>query len=424
MNNAEPERAPVDPVRASDAASAESSHDPPGDSPNAFRWYGVGVGSWFGAWGMQQVLFSWILVGELKASSEWVGIAQTSTMLPALLLLMAGGAVADRVDPRRLLIALHVAAAMPVIALGLASASGALTMPAIVAYGLTIGTLQAFVMPSRDTLLSRVAGRDMMHAVTTMTAIQFGCQALGTVTAGAARWVGSATMLFVQAAVLLIGAVATRGVPAVPPRTRAAHEAAGLSEIWSGLAYVLRTPNLRSPAAMVVAVGIFFIGPFVVVFPLLVRDYYGSGVDSLAVILMLFPLGTILGSLVLRRRGIRRKGQATILALVFGASAQMVIGFGVPFVAMMGLTLLWGLGASVFITCSRTLFQEAAPDRERGRVLAIYQLGFMGGAPIGSLLSGFSSSLIGLHGTLIMASLCMLTLAAVMAAFTTTRQMT
>lgn len=353
---------------------------------------------------MQQVLFSWIVVGELHASSEWVGIAQTSTMLPSLLFLLLGGVVADRLDPRNMLIVLHLLAAVPALALAAGSALGILGLPGIIAYGLCIGTLQAFVMPARDTLLSRVAGKDMMRAVTSMTAAQFGAQAAGTLLAGAARWTGSATMLLVQALVVASGSAFARGIPKSEPRPPGAASRFDVRDLADGLRHVARTPRLRVPAAMVIAVGVLFIGPFVVVFPLLVRDYYHGGVASLSLILMLFPVGTIVGSVALRHRGIARKGRAALLALAAGAITQIGIGVGVPFWAMTVLTFMWGLAGSVFINCSRTLFQEAAPVEQRGGVLAVYQLGFIGGAPIGATLSGFASSAIGLHWTLIAAS--------------------
>jgi MFS family permease len=377
------------------------------DRRRAFAWYSAGVGTWFGAWGMQQVLFSWIVVGELEASSEWVGIAQTSTMLPSLVFLLAGGVVADRVDPRRMLIVLHLAAAVPALALAVGSALGVLGMPGLLAYGVCIGTLQAFVMPARDTLLSRVAGRDMMRAVTTMTAAQFGAQAMGTLLAGAARWTGSATMLFVQSIVVASGSAFSRGIPPAAPREDGGARDFDVRDLADGLRQVRHTPRLRVPVSMVVSVGVLFVGPFVVVFPLLVRDYYQGGVDSLSLILMLFPVGTIVGSVLLRRRGIARKGRAALIALAAGALAQIGIGTGVPFWAMVILTFLWGLAGSVFINCSRTLYQEAAPMKQRGRVMAVYQLGFIGGAPIGAMLSGYLSSAIGLHGTLIAASVTM-----------------
>jgi Transmembrane secretion effector len=53
---------------------------------------------------MQQVLFAWLVVGELNAPARWVGIAQSASMIPNFLLILLGGAVADRTDRRGLLI--------------------------------------------------------------------------------------------------------------------------------------------------------------------------------------------------------------------------------------------------------------------------------------------------------------------------------
>jgi MFS family permease len=373
---------------------------------------------------MQQVLFAWLVVGELRAGPRWVGIAQTASMLPALLLLLVGGAAAERSDTRRLLVRLHLLAALPVLALAAAVAGGRLSLPALLLYGATIGTIQAFVMPARDLLLSRVAGADMMRAVTGMTAVQFGCQALGALTAGAASALGSARMLVVQALVLLLGSLATTRLPPAPPLPRSGPREPALREITAGLPVVARTPALRWPLALVTAVGTLFVGPFLVIFPLLVRDAYGGDALQLSFVLMLFPLGTIAGSLFIRSRGgIRRKGRAALLALAFGAANLALVGAGLPFAGLMLATLAWGLGGSVFINCSRTLFQEAAPEAERARVLSIYQLGFMGGTPLGTTLAGFASGSFGLHVTLLLASGVMLAVVGALSLFTHTPRM-
>jgi MFS family permease len=374
------------------------------------------VGSWFGGMGMQQVLFSWIVVGELQASGEWVGIAQTSALLPGLVVWMVAGALADRWDPGRLLAVLHLLAAVPVLALAAVSAIGLLDLPLLIGFGLTVGTLGALAMPARDSLLSRVAGGDLLRAVTGMTAVQFGCQAIGTLAAGLARFTGSAFMLVVQGGVFLIGSASAMRLPRARPESLIRGRLR-LHELAGGLATVAREPALRGPFLLVVAVGILFVGPYWVLFPLLVRDYYHAGIDALSLVLMLFPLGTILGSLVLRARGLGRKGLAALFALVVGSSSQLVISSGIPFIAMLGFVLLWGLAGSVFINCSRTLFQQAAPEHGRGRVLAIYQLGFTGGGPAGALLAGFGAEAVGLHTTLFVSASTMLLLVAAMAIF-------
>lgn len=63
-----------------------------------------------------------------------------------------------------------------------------------------------------------------------------------------------------------------------------------------------------------------------------------------------------------------------------------------------GLTLLcfaWGVGAGVVMTQGRTIVQLAARDSHRARILALFQLGFMGGAPIGALVMGYLAGLVG-----------------------------
>ena len=374
----------------------------PAAASGDYAWFTAGISSWFGAWGTQSVIFSWLVVGELRADPEWVGIAQTSTMLPALLLLLVGGAAADRNDPRRMLIRLHLLAALPALLLAAALASGRLSFGALIVYGLSIGTVQAFVMPARDALLSRVAGDDMLRAVSGMTAAQFGAQAAGTLLGGATRWLGSPFMLILQALLLAAGSGATGRISEGPRKPAAPRHANGsaLREIKEGIDEVARSPRLRNPLMLALAVGFLFIGPFMVLFPLLVRDIYGGGVGRLSLVLTLFPIGTITGSLVLRRLGLRRKGLAALLALVGGSAALFVVGLGVPFPVLVVATLAWGLSGAVFINSSRTLFQEAAPAEHRARTLSIFQLGFIGAAPLGTLSAGFASGLVGPLATL------------------------
>jgi nitrate/nitrite transporter NarK len=78
----------------------------------------LGTGSWFGAFGLHGVLFSSLLVVYLEESEVRVGVAQSAVMLPAVFLILVGGAVADRVDRRRLLIWMHCMGAL--VTLGLA----------------------------------------------------------------------------------------------------------------------------------------------------------------------------------------------------------------------------------------------------------------------------------------------------------------
>jgi len=59
------------------------------------------------------------------------------------------------------------------------------------------------------------------------------------------------------------------------------------------------------------------------------------------------------------------------------------------------ICLVWGVGGGVSLIQGRTIVQLEAPESHRARVLAIYQLGFTGGAPIGALAMGYVTALTG-----------------------------
>ena len=63
-----------------------------------YGWFLASGGSWFASWGMQQVLFAWLLVDVLNEDAARVGTAQMVGTLPSVVFLLLGGALADRVD--------------------------------------------------------------------------------------------------------------------------------------------------------------------------------------------------------------------------------------------------------------------------------------------------------------------------------------
>jgi MFS family permease len=380
----------------------------------AYPWFFASVSSWFAAFGAQSVLFSWLVTGELRAGASEVGAAQMASMLPSLFFLLFGGVTADRGDRRRLLTRIYAIAAVLTGALFLLVWLGGLSFPLLIAFALALGTTTAFGMPARDALLSEVAGEDMLRAVTGLTLAQWGSQALGNLLGGTARWIGTAPALCIPALLFAAGIVPLRRVPArvVPPRTAQPSLRQTLREIGEGLREVARSPVLRPIMLLVAGVGVFFIGPFMVVFPLLVRDHYGGGVTELSLVGTAFPSGIILGSLLLLARGgLRRKGRAQLLSLLGGSLALACVSLGIPFAATLLVVFGWGISASVFMNAGRTLVQAAAPPTHRGRVLSVHALGFMGSAPLGALLSGLLAEALGPLATCAVCAAAMLTLA-------------
>jgi len=358
-----------------------------------FSWYVTAAGTWFLSFGLQGVIVSTIVAMQLHGDSRAMAAAQMAQQLPGFGLILLGGAIADRVDRRALLITLYVCAAGLVIALGLGAEADWLSLPVVIAYVLAMGTLSAFVMPSRDAMLSDVVVGNLMRAITMLTLIQFAMQALGSAFGVAGRFVGILPLIGLQAAVLLAGVPALVRLPRAERAPDVARRALRLGELADGMREVARSPVLGPVALLSLALGTFFIGPFQVVFPLLVRDYYKGDVADLSMLFTAFPIGTIAGSaMILLRGGVRRKGASQLIALAAGALCMGGLGLGLPFWGALVATVAFGIGGAFFMNAGRTLFQEHATPASRGRVLAFYTLTFMGasgviGAPLAGLLN-------------------------------------
>ena len=355
-----------------------------------FRWYLGGHAAWFTSLGIQMILFPWLVAVVLEEPAQRVGIAQMAVMAPSMLFMLYGGAVADRADCRRLLLRYQVIATLPPLILAGFIATGALGYPVLIAYGLAMGTLTAFVMPARDTLLSRVVIHGRERAIAITSAAQFVFQLIGIGATGFAGRIGASVLLVGQAAILGLGALSvSRLVPAPSAAIHREGESV-FAAMRDGLRAVRRSDRLFPVVVSMLAVGIFYGGAFSVVLPLMVRDVFGGSSGEMALVNTAFWVGTIASTLLQIRRGaLQRPGRAVLLGLAWGSIVLLAMAVPAPLWAFALICVVWGAGAGVVLTQGRTIVQLETPESHRARALAIFQLGFTGGSPIGAVGMGY-----------------------------------
>jgi MFS family permease len=357
--------------------------------------------------GVQSVLFAWLLTVALHETAEWIGIAQLLLNLPTLALVLFGGAVADRNDCRRLLMRLQFLIALPSFVLLLLERTNQLAFVVMCGYALAMGTLGAFLVPARDSLLNRVSGENVQRTVPILMLVQFVAQLFGQLLAGRADAFGAAPLLAVQCAVMLAAIYASYQLRPAPPTPRAAatHH---FADIRDGLAEVIRSPSIAPVVLYMFTSGIATIGLYLVVVPLIVRDVYQGGSNMLAWFNICFMIGVALVSVALMRFGpVRRQGRALMLAYVGSVAVVLTLRVAPPEWLAYAAMLIWGVAAGFSMSMSRSLVQSAAPPAHRARILAAYQLGFMGGAPIGALANGYQIKLFGLPNAMLVAAAIM-----------------
>src|SRR5437016_2520573 len=190
--------------------------------------------------GIQMVLLPYLLAIELHQPAARYGVTQMFGQLPMLLFLLFGGWLADRIDPRRILINLHAAAILMPLLLALLLWRNQLTETSLVLYAVAWGLVSAFAMPARDGLLKRVAGGKVQRMVTLAIGMQFGTQMLGQALGGrAAQW-GSIGVLLTQCLVLAAGIFAASRLPPakLTPATDVPMRDTPLREFGGGLSLI------------------------------------------------------------------------------------------------------------------------------------------------------------------------------------------
>ncbi len=373
--------------------------------------------------GIQMVLFPWLVAVVLHMDAFAVGVAQAALMAPSLLFLPLGGLVADRGNARRLLLGYHVLYAMPPLALALVLWGGGLSYPLLIAYGLVAGSISAFAVPTRDALLPAVAPpKDgprggLPRAVALATALQFGGQLLGIACASTADRFGPLPLLVLHASLVLLGCLAVWRLPDPPPHPPADHPGFWKS-VGEGGSAAAKSDQIWPVLLLNLGVGIFYVGPFMAVLPLVVRDNYHGGAQELAYVNLAFWAATILAAVAFAglARRFTLRGRLIAIAVAAGAVVLVALASLPSFAVFVALNFVWGLGAGITMTQSRTVLQIVAPATHRARLMSLFQLGLGGGGPIGALLTGTICSIWGLQVALLLPAFAMMVLIAVVVA--------
>ena len=392
--------------------SAGTDHPVQLPARSELLWYLASSGSWLAAMTLQGFLVQWLLVFHLEVEAMELGVSRALMETPPLVMLLIAGVVADRVDGRRVLIALSVAACLPPLLL--AGAGGQAGYWVVVAFGMVMALLQSATDPSRAAMMNRITRIDIQRTVTLTTVvtmfISLGAIWLG----GRLESVGLGTVLALQAALFAVSAGAVARLSPQPPAGGVGLDLApGLRALWRlPLAGLRRSKEHERPTAGEMqpdcepkpqsrklvrnVIGINFVsamfnaGAYAVVVPLIVREVYAGDAAFLASMFIAFTIGSAGSNVVLLfLMPLRRPGRVFVVMQLTRLVILAALWAEPPAWAFFALISCWGVNMGVTSTLARTTVQELAPGEHRAKILAILLASFMVAAPVSALILGF-----------------------------------
>ena len=321
-----------------------------------------------------------------------VALAQMGFLIPATLLMLIGGSLADQLGGRKVAIIGHVMASIAPLFLSLVVYLDYLTFGMVLVFAVIMGCAQALVTPARDGLLALVAEGQIQQRVVQVSMIQFGIQMLGFFAASFADQLGILYILGLQFALLFFGTITfiKLKVPhTAPDRLGNSMFKQVAISMGEGFRTVVASPSMRAVVIQNCAMGVFFMGSYMVTVPIMIREVFAGSSAELSWVNIANSLGLVtMTFLLMRMSDIQRQGRALLVAQGFGAICLFTAGLNLGFHAFIFSIFCWGMFGGIAMTMSRTIMQQQAPIDQRARMMGFYSFSFMGSGPIGALLSG------------------------------------
>ena len=345
-----------------------------------------------GTW-MQSIAQAWLVL-QITGSGVALGVTVALQFLPVLLVGAWGGLVADRVDKRRLLVGTQAAAGLLALVLGTVTALGVVQLWMIYVLALGLGAVNALDNPARRAFVVEMVGAEhVSNAVSLSSAMFMAARVIGPAIAGlviagfGVSWCFFANGVSYSAAVIAFLAMRENeffSVEPVPKRK---------GQLREGLRYAWSTPALRLVLVLTAVIGTLAFN-FQVVLPLLAKQTFSGGADTLGVLYASMSIGSVIGALVSAHEARATRRFVLGAALAFGAA--LVAAALAPTFALELLVLVpVGAAGIAFTAMANGVLQTETAPEMRGRVAALFTVAFLGSTPIGGPIIGWVSQQLG-----------------------------
>jgi MFS family permease len=393
------------------------------DAPIASKWeytvrafrhrnfrlfFGGQIISLIGTW-MQNVAQAW-LVYRLTSSPFLLGLVGFSSQIPVFLLAPIGGAVADRKNRHRVVIATQTASLVLAFCLAGVTLSGVVQVWHILLLSVFLGVVNAFDIPARQAFIVEMVGReDMTNAIALNSSMFNSARIIGPAIAGLlVAAIGEGWCFFVNG-VSYIAVIVGLVMMHVQSRTEPQSTRSVVSHILEGFRFVANTGPIRTLLLLLGLVSLVGM-PYAVLMPIFADNILHGGPRGLGILMGVSGVGAVAGALLLAsKRGLRGLGRWIAYSTVgFGASLML---FAVSRNLWLSAAILVPTGFCMMVqmAASNTLIQTMVPDALRGRVMSVYSMMFMGMAPFGALGAGVVAARLGAPLTVMIgASVCLM----------------
>lgn len=349
------------------------------------------IGTW-----MQNLALGWLVL-EITNSPFLLGLNGFLGSAPFLFFSLPGGAIADRLNRRKLMLGTQTTMMVLALALAILTSVRVVTIREIFAISFLAGLASALNAPAYQAVVLDLVQREDATNAVALNSAQFNMsRAIGPTLAGLALGsLGAAGCFYLNSVSFLALIIALLAITV--PR----HPAEKGPSVWKAMVDGLRFVGKHRTIIVLLSVPSFLslLGlPFVVLMPVFARDLFKVGASGLGYLMAGAGLGAVMSALTLAAQsGIRQRGKYIVGSAALFALALILLAQAKSFA--WAFLLLVVLGATMVGTLALTnsTLQLASPPELRGRIMSMYNLAVLGLAPLGSLQAGAVAEVLGVR---------------------------
>lgn len=311
----------------------------------------------------------------LGATPLQLGIAVALDTAASIAFLLVGGAIADRVPRRTLIIASDLLGGCVVAIMALLSATGQLRIEHVYVAAVALGAADAFLRPAYTAIIADLVPGDILRAGNAARLLGRSlARIVGPTVGGLAVALGGPALAFGINALTFVFSFATLML-ANPARRVLATSASLLRDIREGFGYVFSVRWLWTTILYFMFVNVAYVGQSGVMTPLLVRDVLSGNAETFGVLMSAYGVGTIVASIVVAQLTLGRPGRVMFAFELLAAVCVLAIGWVPILPAVVVLMALTGVGLASSTVIWEAMLQRHVPEKMLGRVASIDLLG-------------------------------------------------
>lgn len=340
-----------------------------------------------------RVAAAW-LVWDLTGSAAALGLAGLVAALPLIPVSLLGGALADAVERRRLMLVTQALALLTAATLAGLAAAGRVEVWHLYVAGMLITLASALDRPARQALIPGLVPREhLLNAYALMTTSGQAANLVGPALAGLLLATAGPAAAFAVDALSFLAVIVALLLLRVPPITGGGRRVS-LGSIAEGLRFVWGKPIIVGLLGLDVAAMLF--GYYPPLLPVIADVVLGAGEVGFGLLAAAPAVGALAGGgLMLLVGHLRRPGWVMLGAVAAYGLALIGLGLSVWLPLSLLCAGLLGLTDAVSVSIRQTAVQVYTPDALRGRVSGVAQITYQGGNAIGAVDAGYAAALLG-----------------------------